>query len=342
VRRLRETISVSAMVMTVGLLVGGTVVAPDGTEPHGHDAATATIAAAAPTSSSTDVTSTTVHGHAEEHAATTTVEIEVPHEDDGHAHAADEVAAPAAAEPAAASEPEAHADGHGHDHDTGEVAVASPSAPAVTTPPAVHGDDHHDHATPATTVAGQPTTSTTVDPGPIVSIEDPRLTDQQRGAAQVLLDRTLNALVTFPDEQSLVDAGYVSIGDGRTGFEHYVMVEYLDDEYELDADHIESVVLKVEGGAKTVASAMYILSTGKTMADVPDIAGSLTTWHDHQNLCWDGIRVVGVLGPDGRCTRGEHRATAPMIHVWKEPQPCGPFSGIEGTHGASCADHSSH
>jgi hypothetical protein len=31
------------------------------------------------------------------------------------------------------------------------------------------------------------------------------------------------------------------------------------------------------------------------------------------------------------------RATAPMLHVWLEDTPCGPFAGIEG-HGGSC-DH---
>ena len=44
---------------------------------------------------------------------------------------------------------------------------------------------------------------------------------------------------------------------------------------------------------------MYILGFGKTMADVPDVAGELTTWHDHQNLCWEGIRVVGTTDATG-------------------------------------------
>ena len=337
--RLRETVSVAAMVVTVGLLVGGALAAPSGTAPHAHGTPAATETATPTTAAHAHDDGAPHEDGADDHAhdATTTVGVEVEvaagHEDD-HAHAGDEVAAPASAS-APATHADEHADDHGHD---APVAVASPGAPSVTTPVAEHGDGHHDHAT-STTVPGQPTTSTTVDAGPIVSIDDPRLTDAQRGAAQVLLDRTMNALAELPDEQALIDAGYVSIGDGRTGFEHYVKVEYLDDEYELDADHIESVVLKVEGDTKTVASAMYILTTGKTMADVPDIAGGLTIWHDHQNLCWEGIRVVGVLGPDGTCRRGEHRPTAPMIHVWKEPQPCGPFSGIEGTHGDSCAAH---
>jgi hypothetical protein len=88
---------------------------------------------------------------------------------------------------------------------------------------------------------------------------------------------------------------------------------------------------------------MYILRPGKTMADVPDIAGELTLWHDHQNLCWDMRNgnpvVVGLTREDGSCARGAFFATPPMIHVWLTPQECGPFTGIEGTHGGERGSH---
>ena len=77
------------------------------------------------------------------------------------------------------------------------------------------------------------------------------------------------------------------------------------------------------------------------MANVPEIAGSLTTWHDHQDLCWTttptgGNRVTGIA-VNGQCPNGGvNVATPPMLHVWLEPQPCGPFAGIEGTHGSAC------
>ena len=144
----------------------------------------------------------------------------------------------------------------------------------------------------------------------------------------------------FPDEAALIAAGYTSIGDGRRPgtFEHYVNREYVADGIELDPLRIESVVLQIEpDGSKKIASAMYILSPGKTLADAPDIAGSLTPWHDHQNLCWDetGTRLAGVL-INGVCRPGgTFRGTAPMMHVWLENTQCGPFAGIEG-HGGGC------
>ncbi len=105
---------------------------------------------------------------------------------------------------------------------------------------------------------------------------------------------------------------------------------------ELDARRIESIVARVNAdGTKQVVSAMYILEFGKGMSDTPEIAGDLTTWHDHQNLCWEGNRLGGRL-VDGVCQPGgELRPTPPMLHVWMVPHPCGPFAGIEG-HGAGC------
>ena len=93
-------------------------------------------------------------------------------------------------------------------------------------------------------------------------------------------------------------------------------------------------------------SGMYILNPGKTMANVPALAGPLTTWHDHQNLCFSGTTLVG-LSVNGSCDPaqggpgGTLIPTPPMLHVWLVPHPCGPFAGIE-THGGGCATHEGH
>jgi len=94
------------------------------------------------------------------------------------------------------------------------------------------------------------------------------------------------------------------------------------------------VAKKNGNGTKTVVTALYILELGKTMADVPPIAGELTTWHSHTNLCWEGHRLVGTL-VNGKCTRGILMVTTPMMHVWMVPQACGPFAALDG-HGAGC------
>jgi len=176
--------------------------------------------------------------------------------------------------------------------------------------------------------------------GPIISLEDPRVTPEQRAAAQDLIDRTRVGMRAFPDEQSLWDAGYASVGDSATGYEHFVNWALIFDSKEMDETAIESVVLVVEDdGTKRVASAMYILSPGRTMQNVPYIAGELTTFHDHNNLCFEGGVVVG-LARNGVCEDGVLLVTPPMLHVWMVDHPCGPFAGIETSgHGSTCAVH---
>jgi hypothetical protein len=179
--------------------------------------------------------------------------------------------------------------------------------------------------------------------GPVISLDDPRVTPAQRAAAQQLIDATVAGMRRFTDVASVEAAGYRSIGDAGTGWEHFINSAYLNSSQVLDPDTVESVVFKVEpDGTRTLASAMYILPLGTTMADVPEIAGELTTWHDHQNLCWSvsgGLRVVGVTDANGRCARGVFIATPPMLHVWLIPNECGPFAGIDGSHGSGCVGH---
>jgi hypothetical protein len=173
--------------------------------------------------------------------------------------------------------------------------------------------------------------------GPIISLDDPRVTAEQRTAAQTLIDTTAAVMAGYRDPASVEAAGYSSIGDGRTGFEHFVNFGHLTDGVELDPARVESIVFEVaDDGTKRLVSAMYILGVGKTMADVPDVAGELTTWHDHQDLCWDGNgRVVGRFR-NGACRpAGTLLPTPPMLHVWVVPNDCGPFAGIEG-HGEAC------
>ena len=175
-----------------------------------------------------------------------------------------------------------------------------------------------------------------------MSLADARLTEAQRSRAISLLVSTRAAMLArFPDRASVEAAGYVWIGDGRRagGYEHFVQQDYMHDGLELDPAHIESIVLQRQAdGSERVVTAMYIMERGKTMADVPEIAGSLTTWHDHQNLCWDGNGRLAGIYVNGQCRPGgTFRPTAPMMHVWLTDPPCGPFAGVEGHGAGDCA-----
>ncbi len=218
------------------------------------------------------------------------------------------------------------------------LALALPGMAAEHEHTGTHAHDHGDEAAPEHDHAD--TTVHEHNAEPVVSLADARVTEEQRVAAQDLIDRTTDGMARFSTVESVSAAGYYSIGDAGTGFEHFVSPEYMGDGIELDPARIESVVFRVlPDGTRQLGSAMYILNGGSTMDDVPDIAGELTTWHDHQNLCWEGGRVVAVLDAAGNCARGTFRPTAPMLHVWMIPHRCGPFAGIEGAHGAGC-EHS--
>ncbi|WP_436794125.1 hypothetical protein [Actinospongicola halichondriae] len=220
-----------------------------------------------------------------------------------------------------------------HAHDGAELATDDGTA---------HDDGHDDDDTGDTPDDVVPTASELGYPAAFVSWLDTAETPDQRAAAEKLLVDTTEAMKAFPDEAAVQAAGYTSIGDGGTGWEHYINVGLIADPAYLDPNGIESIVLKVNpDGTKEVASAMYLLPFGFTMDDAPDIAGDLTPWHDHQNLCWEGSRVVGTTNATGSCVRGEFRATQPMIHVWLMEHECGPFAGIEGSHGSGCS-HGDH
>jgi hypothetical protein len=267
-----------------------------------------------------------------------------PHSPDGTAAAS--VASGAAAPVLDASSSDGLA---AHSHDSGGVAPSSPTSQAgIDNGAAVGGDPStggtpdtaaaHDHAaaTPTTASGAPPGTPT----GPIISVDDPRLTPAQQAAARALIASTTAAMQAFPDVASVVQAGYVSIGDGdANGYEHYVRWSYLTDPYEVDPNHIESILVQHQpDGSTKVVSAMYILSLGTTMADVPDIAGPLTTWHYHNDLCWSSAMTVVGTAVNGVCAQGTLWVTPPMMHVWMVDNPCGPFAGID-SHGGTCTGH---
>ena len=157
-------------------------------------------------------------------------------------------------------------------------------------------------------------------------------TEEQLADARRLVAETEAALVAYADVAAAEADGYVSIGDARSGVEHFINREHLQDEGVLDPNEVESLVYRVgSDGGRELISAMYILPPGSTMDDVPDVAGNLTVWHGHDNLCWDGsgTRIAGIV-VNGRCRPGGTQGQAtPMLHVWVVPNECGPFAGTD-------------
>ena len=162
---------------------------------------------------------------------------------------------------------------------------------------------------------------------------------EQESRARRLVADTQRDLMRWSDYRVAEREGWTSIGDQRTGYEHFVNVSTILDGRFLDSKHPESIVYKVYGKTKILVSAMYMAEGMKSLDDpvLTDYAGPLFQWHVHDNLCWslgEGFRpsITGITDENGKCPSGSRRANVqiPMIHVWVVPHPCGPFAAVEG------------
>lgn len=175
-------------------------------------------------------------------------------------------------------------------------------------------------------------------PGQPIDLSAPGVTPAQQAEAENVLAATLYTLPQFADPDEAARRGWFSIGDAATGDEHFVNPATFDDGKILDPNAPESLVYEMVDGKKTLVAAMYMLWPGATMADVPDIGGDLMQWHIHDNLCFspETGQVAGLRAPGTPCTGGLVKGgESPMIHVWIQSHPCGPFAALEGIAGGT-------
>lgn len=229
---------------------------------------------------------------------------------------------------------------HGHDDDHGHAetdATGGAGGEAV----GMVGNGHQDHDTPVPPKPYDP--ELPIDLGGVEGV-----TPQQQAAAENLIAITLLRLPKYADPAVAEADGFRTIRDGATGHEHYINWSYIDDEHVLDPDHPESLVYEPQpDGTKQLVSAMFMLPTGTTLDDVPELGGPLTQWHIHDDLCFvddpEAPWVAGLTNPDGTCNPPLVKfAAVPMIHVWIVPHPCGPFAALEGVGAGQVAEGETH
>lgn len=210
-----------------------------------------------------------------------------------------------------------HAGDAAHEHGAGDHVAAASAA------------TDHDHASAAPDQAAEASGHEHHD---IPERLDHEPTEEQLRAARALIDETAAATTGYADVNAATAAGYRSIGDGAGGYEHFVNPAFLADGTILDPERPESLVYEVGAdGSRRFTTVMYTLVPGSTMDDVPDIAGNLTVWHTHEDLCFapGTVRLSGRV-VDGACRPGGvNRPSAPMLHVWVVPNDCGPFAGTD-------------
>ena len=231
---------------------------------------------------------------------------------------------------------------HNHDHGHGGTAHAHTGDDHAGDDH--HGDDHHGDDHHGDNHHGdEPVWPRPWDPaGPIDFSGVPGVTPEQQARAETLVAETLEVLPQFADINTIEELGFRSIGDARTGHEHFINVGYIADDHFLDPNYPESLVFEVDGDDRTLVSAMFI-ARGRPVDDpeLVDFGGPLMEWHVHDNLCWGlddtGRPVVKAVTDNhgGVCPAGTVLAGGdnPMVHVWIAPHKCGPFAALEG-HGA--------
>ena len=217
-------------------------------------------------------------------------------------------------------------DAAGHTHGTEEAAHDHTATGAAA---------GHDHTATLEGKVGQP-----YDPAkPLDLSGTPGVTDQQQAQAENLIAVTLNGLPQWADYRTAEAAGYHSIGDGRTGYEHFINESYINDESMFDPSKAESLVYSTAGGGKQLVAAMYMTKSGTPLDQVPDLGGGLMQWHVHDNLCYRDGKVAGITTREGTCPPGTVKPVeTPMIHIWITPHPCGPFAALEGIAGGRIPD----
>lgn len=162
----------------------------------------------------------------------------------------------------------------------------------------------------------------------------------QQARAENLLAVTLKYLPQWADPAYAETKGFRSIGDGGTGEEHYVNPEFMASDTVLDPNEPESLVYDTTVSPKKLVAAMFMLTPGSGLKNAPDIGGPLTQWHIHNNLCFTAAgKVGGLTDGEGKCSPPLFKGPeTPMIHVWIEPHPCGPFAALDGIAGGQIAE----
>jgi hypothetical protein len=155
-------------------------------------------------------------------------------------------------------------------------------------------------------------------------------------AATKLMVDTRAAVAKYADQKVAIAAGYQPVEPLELPTVHFVNPAYLTNADVLRPDHVQSLIYYNTKRGPVLIGAMYIMP-GLGVAG-PEIGGPLTSWHHHDNLCFD--RVTGQIvafahsgtsdtnekDKSGVCPRGSSNHSTPeMLHVWVVDNPNGPF-----------------
>ncbi len=157
------------------------------------------------------------------------------------------------------------------------------------------------------------------------------VTPEQRAAAEKLASEVKAGTARFADYAVAQQEGYRQVTPylipslrGSYGPAHFVNPGYVTRGNYLDPSHPASLVyFKMPDGKMLLLGAMFLAPVGKG----PSPGGSLTIWHMHEDLCFDG-KVYSLVNLAGQCKAGSQPVPAKweMMHVWTFDNPDGAFA----------------
>jgi len=142
-------------------------------------------------------------------------------------------------------------------------------------------------------------------------------TAAQQAAADQLVAQTTATLQKYTSLSAATAAGYTPATNPNGYMVHYANWQVARTDGFDPANPAFLMYANTVNGPKLMG-AMYLGPAPCTPG--PDVGGSLTQWHAHDNLCLAGGRVVGNTDATGSCAAGVHNTnTYFMLHVWTEP-----------------------
>jgi hypothetical protein len=144
-------------------------------------------------------------------------------------------------------------------------------------------------------------------------------TPSQEAAASTLVAAVEQGIGQYSNLATAEADGYKSISSSRGPMTHYLNRSVVEQGDVLDPSHPSALMFANTVSGPVLIGAMFLGPA--PCVPGPDVGGSLTQWHAHDNLCISGGQLVGKATAEGTCTVGTHReSTYFMLHVWTAPQ----------------------
>jgi hypothetical protein len=149
-------------------------------------------------------------------------------------------------------------------------------------------------------------------------------TPGQQAAADQLVAEVTAGIQKYTDLAAAEADGYAPATTKHGPTTHYLNASIVRSGDVLDPSHPSALMYANTVDGPVLIGAMFL---GPAPCQPgPDVGGSLTQWHAHDNLCTAGQGQVVGRTDNGVCATGHHNPdTYFMLHVWTAPSIAGQY-----------------